>query len=571
MATLFLLLINSIATLPPTLLAAPHPAASPSSSSSSTSAAVIIDELIRELACTTAAGGRFRTDADALALASTDFGTNVSAPGARPAAVFYPSTEADIAALLRASNARASPFPVSARGCGHSTRGQATAPGGVVVDMASLARGGGGSSPAARLAVSVDGRYVDAGGEQLWVDVLHAALAHGLTPRSWTDYLHLTVGGTLSNAGISGQAFRHGPQISNVLELDVITGTGEMVTCSKDKGADLFDAVLGGLGQFGIITRARIPLVPAPARARWVRLLYTDAAALTGDQERLIDERGGGALAGLMDYVEGSVLTDFQGLIGSWRSQPPSSFFSEADAARVAELAKEAGGVLYCLEGAVYYGGASDTSAADVDKSVEVLLRELRHARGFAFVQDVSYVGFLDRVRAGELKLRDAGLWDVPHPWLNLFLPRSRILDFAAGVFHGVLLRRQGGGGGGGGGPVLVYPMNRGRWDAETSAVFPREEEVFYTVGILRSAVAGGEEVRRMEEQNAEVGRFCAGAGIPCTQYLPHYATQAEWAATHFGPGRWDAFAQRKRKYDPSAILSRGQRIFSHPLAPACA
>jgi len=201
-------------------------------------------------------------------------------------------------------------------------------------------------------------------------------------------------------------------------------------------------------------------------------------------------------------------------------------------------------------------------------QKLEALLEELSFVRGFSFVRDVPYVDFLDRVGRDEQKLRSAGVWDVPHPWLNLFLPRSRILDFAAGVFHGVLLRRQGGGGGG---PVLVYPMNRGRWDAETSAVFPREEEVFYTVGILRSAVAGGEEVRRMEEQNAEVGRFCAGAGIPCTQYLPHYATQAEWAATHFGPGRWDAFAQRKRKYDPSAILSRGQRIFSHPLAPACA
>lgn len=102
-------------------------------------------------------------------------------------------------------------------------RGQASAPDGVVVDMASLGRLQGGG--ARRLAVSVEGRYVDAGGEQLWVDVLRASMAHGLTPVSWTDYLHLTVGGTLSNAGISGQAFRHGPQISNVLELDVITGT----------------------------------------------------------------------------------------------------------------------------------------------------------------------------------------------------------------------------------------------------------------------------------------------------------------------------------------------------------
>jgi cytokinin dehydrogenase len=44
---------------------------------------------------------------------------------------------------------------------------------------------------------------------------------------------------------------------------------------------------------------------------------------------------------------------------------------------------------------------------------LEVALRELRYARGFAFVQDVSYVGFLDRVLQGELRLRAAGVWDV--------------------------------------------------------------------------------------------------------------------------------------------------------------
>ncbi|XBI16680.1 hypothetical protein VPH35_058901 [Triticum aestivum] len=504
-----------------------------------------------------------RDDAEATALASADFGNVSVAPP--PAAVLYPSCPADIAALLRASCARPSPFPVSARGCGHSVRGQAGAPGGVVVDMPSLGQLGGGST-SGRLSVSVEGQYIDAGGEQLWVDVLHSALAHGLTPRSWTDYLHLTVGGTLSNAGISGQAFRHGPQISNVQELDVITGSGEMVTCSKEKDGDLFDAVLGGLGQFGVITRARIPLVPALTRARWVRLLYTGAAALTGDQERLIDVECGGTVSGLMDYVEGTVLAD-KGLIGSWRSLSPSSssssFFSEPDvAARVAKLAEEAGGVLYCLEGALYYGGAAG-GESDVDKKLEVLLRELRYARGFASVQDVSYVGFLDRVRDGELKLRAVGLWDVPHPWLNLFLPRSRVLDFAAGVFHDILRR----GATGAMGPVLLYPMNRNRWDSETSAVFPEEEEeVFYTVGILRSAVSDG-DLGRLEEQNEEILRFCEEAGISCVQYLPYYADQTGWQKKHFGPAKWARFMERKRKYDPKAILSRGQRIFTAPLA----
>lgn len=42
------------------------------------------------------------------------------------------------------------------------------------------------------------------------------------------------------------------------------TGKGEVMTCSPAENADLFYGVLGGLGQFGIITRARIALEPAP-------------------------------------------------------------------------------------------------------------------------------------------------------------------------------------------------------------------------------------------------------------------------------------------------------------------
>lgn len=46
----------------------------------------------------------------------------------------------------------------------------------------------------------------------------------------------------------------------------LIIGKGELMTCSEEQNSELFHAVLGGLGQFGIITRARIPLEPAPQR-----------------------------------------------------------------------------------------------------------------------------------------------------------------------------------------------------------------------------------------------------------------------------------------------------------------
>lgn len=47
-----------------------------------------------------------------------------------------------------------------------------------------------------------------------------------------------------------------------------LTGKGEVVACSEKQNSDLFHAVLGGLGQFGIITRARIALEPAPKMVR---------------------------------------------------------------------------------------------------------------------------------------------------------------------------------------------------------------------------------------------------------------------------------------------------------------
>lgn len=163
---------------------------------------------------------KIRTDRNSTIKASMDFGHIVEAI---PNGVLHPTSPNDIAALIRLSLSQPKPFTVAPRGQGHSARGQALAPGGVVVDIRSLNDHCVGRCR--RMNVSTHELWVDVGGEQLWIDVLHTTLEHGLAPHVWTDYLHITVGGTLSNGGIGGQAFRHGPQISNVHELDVVTGT----------------------------------------------------------------------------------------------------------------------------------------------------------------------------------------------------------------------------------------------------------------------------------------------------------------------------------------------------------
>ncbi|KAF8398322.1 hypothetical protein HHK36_017249 [Tetracentron sinense] len=452
-----------------------------------------------------------------------------------PMAILHPKSVLDIAATINHiyRMGRRSELTVAARGHGHSLQGQAQAHQGVVVNMESL-RG-------LEMQIHAGKRpYVDVYGGELWINILHESLKHGFSPKSWTDYLHLTVGGTLSNAGISGQAFRHGPQISNVYQLEVVTGKGEVVNCSKKQNADLFYSVLGGLGQFGIITRARIALEPAPKMVKWIKVLYSDFSIFASDQEHLITTEK------TFDYIEGFVLINRTGILNNWRSS-----FNPKDSLQASQFNSE-GRTLYCLEMAKNFN-PDETDL--MNQEIESFLSQLSYIPSTLFQSEVSYTEFLDRVHLSEIKLRSKGLWEVPHPWLNLLIPKSRIHDFAEEVFGNILTDTSNG-------PVLIYPLRKSKWNSRTSAVTPGEE-IFYLVAFLSSALPSSTGTNGLEHiltQNKRILDFCRTARLGMKQYLPHYTTQEEWRA-HFG-SRWEAFVQRKSTYDPLAILAPGQRIF---------
>ncbi|GAV76181.1 FAD_binding_4 domain-containing protein/Cytokin-bind domain-containing protein [Cephalotus follicularis] len=464
--------------------------------------------------------------------AARDFGNRFQS---LPSAVLHPKSVSDIATTIRLVwlMGPRSELTVAARGHGHSLHGQSQAHRGVVINMESLRN--------TKMHVYT-GRspYVDVSGGELWINVLHESLKYGLAPKSWTDYLHLTVGGTLSNAGISGQAFRHGPQISNVHELEVVTGKGEVINCSEKQSSDLFHSVLGGLGQFGIITRARISLEPAPVMVKWIRVLYADFATFVKDQEQLISAENA------FDYIEGFVIMNRTSLLNNWRSS-----FNPQDPVQANEF-KSDGKTLFCLELAKYF---NPNELDAVNQEIRNALSQLRYLPSTLFLSEVPYIEFLDRVHVSEIKLRSKGLWEVPHPWLNLLFPKSKIYDFAEEVFGNILMDTSNG-------PILIYPVNKFKWDNRSSVVIP-EEDVFYLVAFLSSAVptsTGTDGLQHILTQNKRILEYCETAKLGVKQYLPHYATQAEWRA-HFGP-RWEVFVQRKSTYDPLAILAPGQRIF---------
>ncbi|WOL13728.1 cytokinin dehydrogenase 11 [Canna indica] len=467
-----------------------------------------------------------------------------------PARYLRPSTAEDIARVVRLA-ARSSCLTVAARGNGHSVGGQAMAGGGIVLDMRCL------GPPVKLVLCGGAAAAVDVPGGALWAEVLNWSVRnHGMAPVSWTDYLGLTVGGTLSNGGISGQAFRRGPQVANVAELEVVTGAGERCVCSSSSSSDLFFAALGGLGQFGVITRARIPLVPAPKMVRWIRVVYRTFEEYAGDAEWLVTRPDSAAF----DYVEGfAFLNDAADPVSGWSTVPIPAITGGFDPDKIPA---DSGPILYCLELALHY---DHREADQVDERAEVMLQPLRYVRGLEFAADVSYVEFLLRVGRVEEEAREAGTWATPHPWLNLLISSSDIADFDRAVFKRILRR-------GVGGPMLVYPLRRSKWDTRMSVAVP-ESEVFYLVALLRFVppCAGEAAVKEAVAQNREIVRYCESKGYDFKVYIPRYESEGEWA-WHFGRD-WALFVERKRRYDPAAILAPGQTIFSRarPLAAAAA
>ncbi|CAH9050290.1 unnamed protein product [Cuscuta epithymum] len=472
-------------------------------------------------------------------IAAKDFGGMHTA---KPLCVVRPADADDVARVVRIA-LRSPSLTVAARGNGHSVHGQAMAHGGVVVDMRSLnaAASDFDGITVSRHCSKSGGPYADVGGGTLWSDVLkRCALGYGLSPRSWTDYLDLTVGGTLSNAGVSGQAFRFGPQTSNVTELEVVTGNGDITVCSHSHNSELFYSVLGGLGQFGIITRARVLLQPAPDMVRWIRVVYSEFHEFTRDAESLVTRDSS------FDYVEGFVFVNSDDPVNGWPSVA-RDLGHQFDPAR---KPKNAGPVLYCLEVALNY--RNDHHPSTVDLMVEKVMEGLGYCEKLRWEADVRYTDFLLRVKKSEKEARANGMWDAPHPWLNLFVSQSDMACFDRLVFKKLLKD-------GVGGPMLVYPLLRSKWDSRTSVVLP-EGEIFYLVALLRF-ITPGPPVQQLLAQNQEIIQCCTRNGMDFKLYLPHYNTEDEWRH-HFG-SQWSRFVHRKSTFDPMAILAPGHKIFT--------
>jgi FAD/FMN-containing dehydrogenase len=175
----------------------------------------------------------------------------------RPAVVAFPETADDVVAAV--DHARTTGLRVAVQGTGHGA-GSTPLDGTLLINTARLTG----------VEIDAEARVARVAAGAVWRDVVDAGVEHGLTA------LHGSAGdvgvvGYSLGGGVGWLARKHGLASSSVLSARVVTADGDVVRADPESHADLFWALRGGGGSFGVVTELELALLPvADAYAGWL-------------------------------------------------------------------------------------------------------------------------------------------------------------------------------------------------------------------------------------------------------------------------------------------------------------
>ena len=438
--------------------------------------------------------GELLTDDAAREAASTDFGRLFVR---KPGAVVRPASAQDVSTVLMFANQNS--LKVSTRGGGHSQSGQSLSDD-IVLDMTALAE-----------VKSVDESSIACGGGITWRAIVEHLAPLKLSPPVLTNNLDVTVGGTLSTGGLGVASWRHGTQADNCLELEVVTGAGEIVRCSAAQNQELFDAVRAGMGQFGVITETKLKLRRHLPKFRSFYLLYDDLNALLKDFETLMNEER-------FDYLE------------SWCAPCPQGF------------RKVGGGRTPLAQWVFPLHATLETDGASLPEASEKLrgLKFYKHVH----TEDGKIGEFFARLDALFALWKRGGAWDFTHPWMECVLPWQTTPMYIQRVLANFPPQAVAGG------HILLWP---GRGSASTVPLFMKPQGEFVMgFGILPAFPKHLVEEPLVHLNMASVGATMMGG----KRYLSGWIKfdQNQWKA-HYGDA-WPKVVELKKKFDPQGILN---------------
>ena len=440
--------------------------------------------------------GSVIADEDTRTGMSSDFGRLVNR---MPRFVVAPACVRDVENVLKLADQEG--VPISTRGAAHSQSGQSLVEDGILIDLTTLKR----IDPVVEAKV-----WVDAG--VVWGDLVRMLALEGWVPPVLTNNLSVTVGGTLSMAGLGVASHRFGAQVDNVAALEVVTADGQRVVCSPSENQDLFNCSRCGLGQFSVIVRAELKLRQLEPKVRTFFLLYDDIEALMRDQEFLLHRQH-------IDYVESWCSPCPQGL----RKMGPTRLpFAEW---------------FYPMHLTVEYS----SEPPDADKVLEGLSFYRK-----SHVEDITTLEYLFRLEPLFEMWRDSGTWNLTHPWMEVVLPWVTAGRYIRGVlqdFPPHLLV---------GGHVLLWPC-RGTASDAPMFMHPGGDFVmgFGILPAIPKRLTG--QVLPLLQRASDLSMEVGGK-----RYLSGWVDfdEGRWKS-HFGE-KWEQVVAWKRFYDPKGILNPG-------------
>jgi cytokinin dehydrogenase len=428
--------------------------------------------------------GELHFDDAVLQAAADDFGRVVHK---RPIAMLRPGDAQDIAKLVQYANRQG--LKVAMRGQGHSFFGQTQVEDGVVIDSSSL--------NSIRVVKSGSGGTAEIGPGSKWHPVLMAANAQKITVPVIADTF-LSVGGTISTGGFGVTTYDLGLQVDHVQELEVVTGEGQIVTCSDQSNSDLFNAMLAGLGQCGIITKVGMRLMEAPTNVLFIKMDYPDFQTASADLAVLAKD-------GRFQHLDGR---------GAGRKE---------------------GGVDYYVEGGAFY---------DAPKTLD----EEKLTAGLKFAKKTATVMTYEQYFRRE-EVCGACTTPLQKPFVYLCVPSSRYVEYTSGILGSPTESA-----------FLVPRMSAWRRSAiKRPLTRMPDEEIIYRFQLSRTLPKGTDTQsmialnRTLYERVRDMGGFrMTSSAVPMNQ--------ADWIR-HYGPV-WPIVQGAKKKYDPKNVLTPGHGMF---------
>src|ERR1700757_2807952 len=157
------------------------------------------------------------------------------------------------------------------------------------------------------ISVDPESHTADVAGMCTYENLVAATLPYGLSPLVVPQLKTITLGGAVTGLGIESASFRNGLPHESVLEMDILTGTGEVITASPDQHQDLYRGFPNSYGTLGYSVRLKIELEPVKPFVALKHLRFDSVDTLVAEMDRIVDTGGYDGVP--VDYLDGVVFS----------------------------------------------------------------------------------------------------------------------------------------------------------------------------------------------------------------------------------------------------------------------